>query len=106
MDYLVNLHFKHINKIKTQLGIEAIHAELNYPTPIICTPMELVEMEVEEQTFETWLHEVRIQIYEDTKDMSKEEYGKMMRAKSRKAAEKYGFQLVDRVPPRSAKHSV
>jgi hypothetical protein len=43
MDYIVSLNFKHINKVKTKLNIEVVHAELDCSNPIICTPMEVLE---------------------------------------------------------------
>jgi hypothetical protein len=42
MDYIVSLNFKHINKVKTKLNLDVIHAELDYSSPIICTPMEVL----------------------------------------------------------------
>jgi hypothetical protein len=55
-------------------------------------------MEFEEQTFEDWLDDTRIRMYEETKDMSEAEVGKLIRGRARKAAEKYGFQLIETSP--------
>jgi hypothetical protein len=45
MDFIISLNFKHINKIKTKLETDIIHKMLNYNSPIICTPMEVIENE-------------------------------------------------------------
>jgi hypothetical protein len=42
MDYIVSLNYKHINKVKTKLNLDVMHAELDYSSPIICTPMEVL----------------------------------------------------------------
>jgi hypothetical protein len=45
-------------------------------------------MEFEEQTFEDWLDDTRIRMYEETKDMSEAELGKLISGRARKAAGK------------------
>jgi hypothetical protein len=54
-------------------------------------------MEFEEQTFEDWLDDTRIRMYEETKDMPEAEVGKLISASAREAAEEYGFQLTQSV---------
>jgi hypothetical protein len=55
-------------------------------------------MEFEEQNFEDWLDDTRIQMYEEFKDMSDAEMGRRINESARKAAEEYGFQLIETSP--------
>jgi hypothetical protein len=52
----------------------------------------------EEQTFEDWLDDTRIRMYEETKNMPEAEIGKMISDSARKSAEEYGFQIIKASP--------
>ncbi|MDR0838150.1 MAG: PIN domain-containing protein [Oscillospiraceae bacterium] len=45
MDVIVSLNFHHINKLKTKTATEIVHRMEGYGSPIICTPMEVLNDE-------------------------------------------------------------
>jgi hypothetical protein len=51
-----------------------------------------------QQTFEDWLDETRVRMYEETKDMSNADIGKLISGSARAAAEEYGFQIIKESP--------
>ncbi|GBR75127.1 hypothetical protein NO1_2177 [Candidatus Termititenax aidoneus] len=44
--------------------------------------------------FENWLDEVRIELYEQTKNLRKEEIIEVVNANAEKIADRYGFNIV------------
>jgi hypothetical protein len=51
-----------------------------------------------QQTFEDWLDETRVRMYEETKNMSNADIGKLISDSARAAAEEYGFQIIKESP--------
>jgi hypothetical protein len=51
-----------------------------------------------QQTFEDWLDETRVRMYEETKNMSNADIGKLISGSARAAAEEYGFQIIKESP--------
>jgi hypothetical protein len=56
------------------------------------------QAEIAEQTFEDWLDETRVRMYEETKNMSNADIGKLISGSARAAAEEYGFQIIKESP--------
>jgi hypothetical protein len=59
---------------------------------------EAVELAATELPFEDWLDEIRIRMYEETKNMSNADIGKLISGSARAAAEEYGFQIIKESP--------
>jgi hypothetical protein len=50
------------------------------------------------QTFEDQLEEIRIRLYEETKDMPTADAVRLVNDRARKIGEKYGFRLIKESP--------
>jgi predicted nucleic acid-binding protein len=48
IDYILSLNFKHINKLKTKRLVEVINLNEGYKGVQICSPMEVIDYEVDE----------------------------------------------------------